>query len=533
MKNLVLLIFIILLVQPVLACKDVIGPETLNIALNYQDESSVFYDSEGETMQSLVGCRPTINQKYLRITSGVIQHYLNASVFRVSDSNQLEFDQCSIKNSPLKSPQSIESKEKLYNEKSVFYRSCIRQLVSDKSENGIIVGENQKNCQVKRINKNQVEILGGVCHFKIQLDSEFFFFNRVNKACEKKDFYVKNKVKPQDISASISYSTVKTYKENEESELQFFGSTQVHLSAAPYGILPISDSMGIGKPDWPSIYSFPDINLGKLELITRGENLHINFPFLVDNTCKEICKDGLCSSACNYMAPIAGEVVFSEILPNGKADYIKSTYMGGVAQANWQGMLPSATSLVINKYDQLVSENKTYQLDIYFDDPKIDYMMLQKQFNKVIGSINPNFGQFDGTLIAEIDNINEGDVIPLGPTIGMYQRQATIPNSIQDALKLLEEMLNLKSWPPFYESLCNSDYSTCKKADDGKKILHLQVRFKIDSHETEETDDLFGEESDEGKFVFNNLRIARKSPFETTSVKVIKANKQPEIKCID
>ncbi len=533
MKNISIVLFFFLISGSTFACKDVIGPETLNIAINYQDESSLFYDSEDETMHSLVGCRPTQTKKYLRITSGVIQHYLEASVFRVSDSNQLEFDQCTIKNSPLKKSQTNFSKEKLYEEKSTFYRSCIKQLVSDKSESGIIVPDGQANCNYKKIGTNQVEILNGICHFKIQQDSEFFFFNRVNRECEKKDFYIKNKVEPQDITASISYATVNTINNDQESKLDFFGSTQIHLSAAPFGVLPISDPMGIGKPDWSSLYSFPDINLGKLELITRGENLHINFPFLVDNTCKKICKDGICSSPCNYMSPIAAEVVFSELLPNGKTDYIKSAYMGGVAQANWQGLLPSATNLIIKKYEQLVLENKTYQLDIYFDDPKIDYMMLQKQFNKVIGSITPNFGQFDGTLIAEIDSINDSDVIPLGPTIGMYQRQATIPNSIQDALKLLEEMLNLKSWPPFYEKLCNSDYSTCKNSDDGKMMLHMQVRFKLNSHESEESDDLFGEESDEGRFIFNNLQITRRSPFEDTSLKIIKANKQPEINCIN
>jgi hypothetical protein len=117
-------------------------------------------------------------------------------------------------------------------------------------------------------------------------------------------------------------------------------------------------------------------------------------PFIVDNaSCVKNEVNGVKSSACDYSTPYVGVITLKDAF--GKE--ILTWQDGGIASANWQGIL-SGEGFKISK--ELIPVDKNYTLEIEFSDPPFSFNIFKNRILNKIGHLNTTLPIFsrEGTI---------------------------------------------------------------------------------------------------------------------------------------
>ena len=506
MKLFCLFICSLILSHQTLACKGV-APKEMNIAIDLNNQSRFFYDGKkvykDKPQVSLQNCQSTAAQgKYIMVALGIENNVLSNQIGAYSFNDELSTfgDSCSLINNPLDYQEPTERHEKLF-EKREFFNKCLTVQITDFASGPIAYPEEQPGCEVTRVSEKSINMKGAFCFVQPRQDSSFSIHVEVDNACKTKEFLKKHNLTLQDINAVVN-----TYKAGDASgrsaDLTAVTTTNVRLSVNPLKeILEVSDNYGVNRPVWPSEWSGGQVDFANLSIAGRSDlNDTISTSLVVDNRCKRKCVNGLCSSKCDYAQPVIAQYELYE-QHNGKFEYLKTWYDGGVASAQWQGML---FGIGHDFSKGVLTVGKKYRLEVIIDEPDFSFHQFDGRFserirlrNNHIHDINRNGGYINE--IPLIDTIHNGELVPvLAEISGIHFDSQGLGMLLQTGVRSFQAYLNNSFWPPFYSKVCNPITGQCRKLGDAK--VQMTIEFELGPMDM-----------DEGKYELINPMISKKS----------------------
>jgi hypothetical protein len=491
------------------------SPRSINIGVSLDYSSFFSYDSK-ETNEFV----PTIGiedcgqrnanhkEQYIMMALGP-EVVGSIDTFRGTNYNKdfKESTSCNLQNNPLGKTIDFEDRKNIFNNRWKFINKCIEVTINELGSKPLQYPLDQEGCVVIPISAMSARFSGGYCFFKPYADSKYKIDLSISKGCLTLDGYLDAQMALQDINAELSAYTSTTYK-NDLEDLFSLGTTALRVSVNPDKlVLKPSDDFGILRPTFPANYQINDLHLGKI-LIREldSKQVNINVPFIVDNaTCSKNVMPWSFSSACDYATPFTGTIT----LKDSDGQDILTWQDGGVAPANWQGIL-SGEGFRISK--ELVPPNMHYSLDIEFDDPQFSFNYFKKRILKRIGLINTNLPAFsrEGTIgeIMDIKLLGDIDMMVEIAPIGVLNFDNSLVG-VANSRTRLNKYLSTSMFPPAYEKSCNS-HMKCQEAN--KTFAKFEVSFFL------QTD-----------YSITDLHITRKSDLLGSYTKTI--DHQPEYIC--
>lgn len=484
MKKLLLTIALFITTTKTLACAGVVMPSKLNIALDPSNKTSYFYNDEellyNKPTISLDACSKTAKQdKYLMIAVAIENFILSDDflTYSINDSDSGAGENCSLDNNLFANVQGSSERRKRLDSKRKFINSCLKVNVTDFSKTGLSIKDNQPGCKVTRVSQYAADFEGAFCFIKPKRDSLISLQFDVKKECLNNDFYKKNNIKFQDVLGIVSLYTAGD-DSGSSGDLTNLKQSDFRVSVnTPEHVMATSTYNGDQKPTWPTVWSIPEVYFGKPSAnLGVGKVDVLNFPLAVNNVCDTKCVGGLCSSACDYSQPVVGDFAIYEFNKKGKKELLASWFDGGVAPAQWQGLLKG---IGVKLPKNILEMNKTYLVEADLSDQELNYLSfkgrIEKMFrmNNVIGEMNRS-----GTSIQTINRINEIDDLDKLPLIGNINGIYFTGNAlagVQDALGSMNLTFKNTFWPPYFEKTCYG--SKCKKQSSFKNKIYL--KFKL------------------------------------------------------
>ncbi len=522
--NLKIIFFAIIIslhASDLLACK-VSGPSAVSIGSSLTYEKSFAY-GESQILpaypNSTVGrCEETaLQKKFLMIAlgpevTGITDRHRGASYNGIYTD-----DGCTIENNPLRNIQPFEEKKANFDKHFLYVTKCIDVLVEHWGSAPLKYPEKQPGCQVRKLTQQSAIFNGGYCYFQPGFDSQYSVKVLVNKQCTNEKFLNDLGLGSMDIKALLNFY-VAGDPSGTSLDLKAVDSTELRISVNPTGkTYPVSDDYGILNPTWPAIWVVPDVSPGPLQIMSSSNRYDVlNLPLIVDNRCKDICVGGECSSPCDFASPVAAEFNLYEIGKSRK-EFLQNWYDGGIAPAKWQGII-EGSGVEIPK--GILVAGRTYEIDVKFTDPHMDFIMLKKQYKTLLGNFNMEIGHIHkkggniGTIPEIPVAIGNANVPVIRPIVELSFEQPL--DAVSYAVKTFEAYLNYRLWPPFMEKICNSDYTHCTEL--GGDIINLKIRFKMGDID-----------SDARFYGISDIEVERKSSIVDSYTK--KVSVQPNIVC--
>lgn len=520
MKKIIVLLSLLKSIN-LFACQTVSAPANLNYAIDPANKTAYYYN---ETR--MIWDRPDINfenclktaaaDKYIMIAVALENFVLSDDFLTYSINDRITSvgEQCKIVNNKFSNVQESSDRRERLNTKRRFVNSCLVFDLTDFSESGIDVKDNQPGCKITRVSKNAVNFEGPFCFIKPKPDSAIALGVSVKPECLNNEIYKERELILQDVLGVLSFYTAGD-DSGFSSDLTSLKQVNFRISTnAPTSLIPTNVENGDAKPTWPTQWFASDVYLGKPSIITsKTLTDELKFPLLVDNRCERVCKDNVCTSSCDYSQPVVGEFSLSTLNKKGKKEILASWFDGGIAPAQWQGLL-GGVGVSLKK--NLLEFNKRYFLEVELADQELNYLSLKGRIEKQI-RMNNNIGAMNhgGTAIREIPMINTIEELNNLPTIrdivGIYFSGNGF-TGVQEALKSIELTFKNSFWPPFYDDVCNKD-GRCIKQSNAKNYLTLEF-------------DLVGSLE---KPEFRNVKFSRNS--NIVSVKPLQAYDFPRIDC--
>ena len=458
-------------------------PSSLNIALDPANKTSYFYNEEAMLWDkpdiSLNGCGKTARtDKYLMIAIAVENFILSDEflTYSINDSISGTGEQCSLDNNHFSNVQDSSERRKRLNQKRKFLNKCLKVSVTDFSKSGLSIKDKQPGCKVTRISQFSADFEGAFCFIKPKKDSLISIQLDVKKECLSSSFYKENDIKFQDALSVLSLYTAGD-DSGRSSDLTAIKQSDLRVSVnAPEKVISTSTYNGDQKPTWPTEWNIPEVYFGKPKVSMGIGKVDIfNFPLAVNNRCKEKCVDGLCSSSCDYSQPVVGDFAIFEVV-KGKKDLLYSWFDGGVAPAQWQGVLKG---IGVKIPQNIIEMGKTYIVEADLSDQELNYLSFKGRIekmlrmNNVIGEMNRS-----GSRIRSINHINEIDDLNNLPSInsisGIYFNGNAL-SGVQDALGSMKLTFKNTFWPPYFEKTCLG--SKCINQVSFKNKIYL--KFKL------------------------------------------------------
>jgi hypothetical protein len=511
MTKIYLLILTCAFASPAFACK-VNGTKFINMGVSTTEDRYFSYGLkylDDIIPYSVVNnCGDTAaKRKYVMVAFGPEYVDLSDSIRGTNFNAQYEPAQCKIKNNPLKKITNDIENKKAFDKKWKYISECIEVQVTELGEKPLSYPQEQEGCKITPISSRSAIFKGGYCFFKPSFDSEYNVLIGVSRACQNIAGYKDLGVNLQDVNAGISYYTSSEAK-GDVPDLMAIGSTSIRVSTNP--VLPVvqpSEDFGIVRPTFPEIYPVNDLHLGKIEFFPLGDNdIGVKTPFVISNFCKEVESNGLKSSVCDYATPVVAEVT----LKNSKGEVEATWFDGGVAPAQWQGILNGEGSKVAK---HMLPTGKVYTLEMNFTDPYYDYGYFKKLVQNRIGAINIRMPILsnDGVIrdipeLKDIDFIDE--MLEVSPIAGLNFKDKL--QSLIASRKRLSGYFSTTMYPPIYTQACNMDSGECIKL--GKSFVTFKATFLLNND-----------------LSIGQLKVSRVSKLLGSYNKEI--NEQPEFNC--
>lgn len=512
MKKISVIIFFLVLINQAFAC-NVGAPSLVNLAISTAEEKIFAYGvktvDEKLPAAYVSNCRETANKRrFVMVTFGPEIVAQNDSIRGTNfDKQYAENNNCSLRNNPLSKILSAQDVKKDFDTRWKFINECVEVHVTERGSRPLTYPLDQNGCKIEKINEKSAKFSGGFCFFKPSQDSELVVSLGVKDTCKTLNGFKNIGVDLLDLESGVAFYTSSTYKD-EITDLSAFGSYPVRLSINPVNqLFRSSDDYGILRPTFPEDYPVNDLHMGKIEILDQDEkSVSLKTPFIVNNSCKAVEKNGLRSSICNYAVPVVGEIQ----LKDRKGQEIKTWFDGGIAPIQWQGIL-NGEGIQLSK--ELLRKNENYTLEVNFSDPYFDYNTFKKRIKSKFQSFNYGFPEFSsGGEISEIGDIQDiGDVnqmVDVGG-IGNLDFKSGLPN-LDNSRKRLGAYFSTNLYPPMYTKACHVETGLCAKT--GKSFVKFIVTFKVN-----------------GDYSLTNIEVERSSQLLGSYKKKIEL--QPEFVC--
>ncbi len=478
MKKLIIMIFMTMVSTRAFACS-VSNTSYINLAISTVEEKIFSYDTKNvdEKLPGVVisNCKETAAKKrFVMITFGPDVIGKNDSDRGTNFDKEYVPESCSIENNPLNKIQSNESVKSVFESRWKFIDQCVELTVTEMSNKPLSYPLDQEGCKITRLTSQTAIFTGGYCFFKPSADSYYHLSTNVKESCKSIDAYKEYGLNLQDFEAGYNYYTSLEYKD-EITDLSSFGSSSVRLSVNPRkeSFLP-SDDFGLLRPTFPGNYPLNDVHMGKIEINNSGNNSVIfRTPLIVNNYCKSIEKDGIKSSICDYATPYVADIK----LFNSKGSLEAFWYDGGVAPAQWQGIL-NGQGQRISK--DILKSHANYKMEILFSDPNFEFNNFKKIIVKKIKALQAKFPSlFAGSGLSDIPEFQTIDSIPdmlnVGE-IGEIGFPAEIDN-LDSQRKKLGSYFSTTLFPPTYSKACHPETGACQAV--GGELVKFIVTFKV------------------------------------------------------
>ena len=396
---------------------------------------------------------------------------------------ELAEDKCYIDQSPFNVSKTEDvGIENFYRSETSFLNTCLEAEVTD--TRGEIDAQNQINCEVTQVSANRVIAKGPRCAFKIYENSSFSVHYRMNPACLNLS-YLKEKgdIRPMDAKASLAiYKTPDLTPGNPNYEI--IGMINGRITLQPDNdLLPVAKYAGTVGSEWPMQYG-AQVEFGKVTL-SRTLRLHntpyvfLKTPFLVNNNCAEVCKNGFCTSPCDFFAPVAARMTLKK-KNAGETTFhaIDYWYQGNLVPSRFLGELSFGRNLP----DEKINVGDMYLLVAEFSNPALTYKTIldeAKQLLIKLTSINiPTGGAGSPGGLQDLGTLEGTNIVPINPgLVGLGDIREEQFNTA-NFLTVLNSMVGTdESWPPYYTSIVNGD----QKDNPNRIFLTLKVGFRIAS----------------------------------------------------
>lgn len=462
-------------------------------------------------------CKKYAGEYFVLVSAPIFTDPLFKSIS--SPEGELPGTSCYIDHSPfpVSKPDDI-GIENFYHAEAKFLNSCLEAEVTD--SRGEIDAVSQINCEISQVSPNTVIARGPRCAFKIYEKSSFNVHYRMNPACLSAN-YLKEKgdIRPMDAKTSLAvYMTQDLNPGNPNYDI--LGLINGRITLQPdKSLLPVSGYSGTPASQWPMQYG-AQIEFGKV-ILTRTLRLHntpyiyLRTPFLVNNNCHEICKNELCTSPCDFYAPVAARMTLKK-KRMGEANFrsIDFWYQGNLVPARFLGELSFGRPLP----NEEINVGDMYIVEAEFSNPTLTYKTIIDEAKQLIIKIkNPTIATgsagrphgLDGLGILEGTNIVPEN--PGLPDLGDIRDEQTKTDNFLLALNRL--IGQDESWPPYFTSVINGD-----QIDNPNRVyLTLKVGFRVASI------------SSSGAISMDLIQYSKDSKIFGTKKEIIKI--QPQIKC--
>lgn len=498
------------------------GKRVLNYSASIDKKQSFSYLSNGP-LPSGQKSGLTIKQcekagqkrKSLMIGFGPIKYGLMSDDLSLEYTSDIGKEECKIENSTFP-VNSEETKKNLLLKHRKFLDICVERRVKHRSRYPLRFKDTQKECNIKRIGKQEAILSGNVCFFNIFPDSEFFFTHKIKQECTSEEFLAKNGLHAMSMSAIATINIVGN-QSGETDDFELLDSKVVNFQVDPSKEkMSISDDWGLDIPQHPDVYKVDNLHIGKPVITALGEeDSTINLPFVVDRKCKRVCKNGKCeSNSCDFSQPISGEVVLYQLGKNGKKEYLDSWFTGGIAPSNWQGFINNGTRN-LNKIS--FKKGSRFLIDVMFKDPKFDFQMFNRDASPLIqlmpGLNSVNFAKAIGSGLPELDPVTG---MPDFKEFGVFGDIGT--NNDFNLNGKLPKLSKQSYWPPFYSKICHGKYEENCAKPSNKNFAKFQVYFTSG-----------GTSEDTDEYILKDIRYVRNSEIlENLNMKDFKF---PKISC--
>ncbi|MFG1485665.1 hypothetical protein [Halobacteriovorax sp. RZ-2] len=476
-----------------LACLVASAPKNINISISPLSKGLYIYDDSGtkrEEMPNILASNcltAASNNHYTMITVGIENYVLTDKFLTYSINDKVTYgskDFCRIENlENINGTTKDEREQRLLKRRRIMNR-CLEFEVNDVAESGIEFPKTQSGCKVTRIDKNKARFQGYYCFFKPSTDSAYIIKPIINEACLTNDFYTENEFELQDILASIGIY-VSGDATGRSPDLKYVKDFKLRLNQSPEGILAVNKTIEPDEPKFPIKWPVNDIQLGKLYLTTSKDtknSAYFGVPLFVRNTCEKKCEQGKpCTAPCNYTQPIAAEFVLTQLAGNGKKHYVTSWFDGGIAPANWTGLINGIGTQITSNYFEV---GKDYELEVILDDQEYNFMMFKGRIKSrlnlrptTIPAINR-----EGRTIGEISPFSKVEVLKSLPSYPVFDAIKFTGNShlgVKNTVNSISRVFDDPVWPPYFSDYCIN--GSCVLMKD--HMLRLKLKFKVTQDE--------------------------------------------------
>ncbi len=501
-----------LVICPILLACKVWSPGDINIAISTADKKFFSYGLKQlqleKTFLEIKDCQESASKNnFIMIAFGPEVLDVSDKIRGTNFNRQYVESKCFLKNNPLIEVVSNSTKKKIFDQKWKYIQNCVSIEVTELGSSALSYEPKQEGCFVTKIDDQTAIFNGGYCFFKPSADSFMKVDLQVSKPCLAKEGYQEKDINLQDLANNMSFYLSKENK-GDLNDLNGIGINSVRISTNPIqALIKPSEDYGMLRPLFPKDYPLNDLHLGKIEFnLMFDQYIKIKSPFIVSNNCKDIEYSGLKSSNCDYSIPVVANIS----LTNEKNIEIANWYDGGVASAQWQGLL-NGEGFVLPK--ELLATEKNYRLDISFSDPHIDFNYFKRRIQSKLNSSNSKrpFSNPDGSLneIPTYSEIVDGELIPeILPIVGIgFKGFFSI---LAEGRQRLDNYFSTSFFPPIYQSICHISSGQCQSV--GKNFVHFSASFHLNSN-----------------YTLSNLVIKRESALLGNYSKAI--TDQPEFQC--
>jgi hypothetical protein len=400
----------------------------------------------------------------------------------VSYTGKFPDDMCKLEGGPLGvGLRSTDLKRSAFFRQLILQEHCIRIMVRDAGASTLSLPAVQPNCIVERVDQSTVLASGGYCYFPVSPGSDFEVQFGLNPLCSSPQFLEQHAIDAQDIFLGAGFFLAGDAS-GYSTDLESIGFTRMRLTLEPSGkIFPVSMDDGSSTPLWPLRLS-ADVHMGDLRVLPPPPAAEDNAPvidssLLVRNICPSRCRLGICESECDFAAAAGAQMELYSLDRTGKERLLDIWYAGGVAPAQWEGMIPSSYKLS----NGALKFGERYRLVANFDYPGIYYQLLSGGFQQNL----INLKVFSDASLAS------GRPLPtLGDMSASRSRMPGLPQvgglpalgasdlgaPFQTALDTLKNMFNVPNWPPYYEEFCFGERG-CLSLRSGSARTRVGIDF--------------------------------------------------------